>query len=140
MRIMVVQLQNFQGGQSTSKSPTYVVRFMISPQMRFLWPKNWGKLSFSNEKMVVWLRNYYGGLSSSKYTILNHFWLGQLKPPRLTQCAVGVSHHIAIIETLHFQPTYGKFQIFLQTHFESLSYPHKLDLQYALWCLDVFQI
>lgn len=29
-----------------------------------------------------------GGLSSSKYTILNHFWLGQLKPPRLTQCLV----------------------------------------------------
>ena len=26
-----------------------------------------------------------GGLSTSKYTILNHFWLGQLKLPRLTQ-------------------------------------------------------
>ena len=86
MRIMVVWLQNFQGGQSPSKYPTYVVRFMISPQMRFSWPKKWEKLSFSNEKMVVWLQNFWGGLSSSKYTILNHFWLGQLKPPRLTQC------------------------------------------------------
>ena len=38
--------------------------------------------------MVVWLQNFWGGLSSSKYTILNHFWLGQLKPPRLTQCEV----------------------------------------------------
>ena len=88
MRIMVVWLQNFQGGQSPSKYPTYVVQFMISPQMRFSWPKKWEKLSFSNEKMVVWLQNFWGGLSSSKYTILNHFWLGQLKPPRLTQCLV----------------------------------------------------
>ena len=31
-------------------------------------------------------QNFWGGLSSSKYTILNHFWIGQLKPPRLTQC------------------------------------------------------
>ena len=88
MRRMVVWLQNFQGGQSSSKYPTYIVQFMISPQMRFSWPKKWEKQSFSNEKMVVWLHNFWGGLSSSKYTILNHFWLGQLKPPRLTQCKV----------------------------------------------------
>ena len=68
------------------KYPIYDVWFMISPQMRFSWPKKWEKLSFSNEKMVVWLQNFCGGLSSSKHTILNHFWLGQLKPPRLTQC------------------------------------------------------
>ena len=86
MRRMVVWLQNFQGGQSSSKYPTYIVQFMISPQMRFSWPKKWEKLSFSNEKMVVWLQNFWGGISSSKYTILSHFWNGQLKPPRLTQC------------------------------------------------------
>ena len=88
MRRMVVWLQNFQGGQSSSKYPTYIVQFMISPQMRFSWPKKWEKQSFSSEKMVIWLHNFWGGLSSSKYTILNHFWLGQLKPPRLTQCEV----------------------------------------------------
>ena len=49
MRIMVVWLQNFQGGQSPSKYPTYVVQFMISPQMRFSWPKKLEKLRFSNE-------------------------------------------------------------------------------------------
>ena len=88
MSRMDVWLQNFQGGQSSSKYPTYIVQFMISPQMRFSWPKKWEKQSFSKEKMVVWLHNFLGGLSSSKYTILNHFWLGQLKPPRLTQCGV----------------------------------------------------
>ena len=51
--------QNFQGGQSPPKFPTYMY--------------------------------FWGGLSSSQYTILSHFWLGQLKPPMLTQCLTDIN-------------------------------------------------